>query len=177
MKFIAIERKTPLNETIIYQEFKNAMSYKTYVKLNNLLKAAHFYANSYSSGTYAQIDNYEKPEFPNLFKSKDISKLNLYKENCNWLILAENNFDLAITLHLLSHNLKDCIDENQLKIIIAEEHIALLETLLSEGLIIIPKLIALDKTSGKVKGLWGVVPEVKQQWSRIKNTDLETDAA
>lgn len=75
-----------------------------------------------------------------------------------WLVISEGWCGDAAQLLPVMHKIAEASDNIELKIVFRDEHPALMDAYLTNGTRSIPKLIILDKESGKEVATWGPRP-------------------
>ncbi|AXG68431.1 thioredoxin [Kordia sp. SMS9] len=87
-----------------------------------------------------------------------IAKIKAYNGDVTWLVLTESWCgDAAQTMPVI-HKVAELNDNITLKVVLRDENEALMNEFLTNGGKSIPKLIAIDNTSGNVLGDWGPRP-------------------
>jgi len=169
MKFIT-PTSTSLVKGLLKRAFKSSISYTGYTRLVNLLNNVRYQVNQYYTDVFKKSSiAYDLNQCHIFFKPEDISKLKKLKSSCNWIVLAESEPEQAADSFPILKNITRILGEDNLKIILVEEHLDLLASLLSEDINAIPKLIALDKMSGRVQGVWGPCMETLTQLYAINH--------
>jgi hypothetical protein len=86
-----------------------------------------------------------------------------YKKKVTWLVLTESWCgDAAQSLPILN-KIAAIVPHLNLKVVLRDEHIDLMQYFLTNGAMAIPKLIAIDDASRVVLGTWGPRPSVATQ--------------
>jgi hypothetical protein len=81
-----------------------------------------------------------------------------YQKKVTWLVLTESWCgDAAQSLPVLN-KIASITPHLTLKVVLRDEHIALMQHFLTNGAMAIPKLIAVDDASGVILGQWGPRP-------------------
>lgn len=94
------------------------------------------------------------------------------------MVLAESEPSLAAQSFPVLKNITRILGENTIKIVLEEEHFDLINSLLSEDIDAMPKLIAIDKTSGAIRGIWGpCMKTIAQLYNTVSSPSSKTVAA
>ncbi|MCH2192548.1 thioredoxin family protein [Kordia sp.] len=92
-----------------------------------------------------------------------INEVTAYNGNVTWLVLTESWCgDAAQTMPIIN-KLAELNDNITMKVVLRDENEALMNEFLTNGGKSIPKLIAIDNTSGNVIGDWGPRPSIATQ--------------
>lgn len=92
-----------------------------------------------------------------------ISEVEAYNGSVTWLVLTESWCgDAAQTMPVIN-KIAELNDNITLKVVLRDENEALMNAFLTNGGKSIPKLIAIDNTSGNVIGDWGPRPSIATQ--------------
>ena len=94
---------------------------------------------------------------------EDIAKIESYKGNMTWIVITESWCGDAAQTMPVMQKIAQLSDGITLKVILRDENLELIDAFLYNGGRSIPKLIAVDNTSGKVIGDWGPRPSIATQ--------------
>lgn len=97
-------------------------------------------------------------------------KIKAVNKKITWLVLTESWCgDAAQTVPIM--NRMASINRNiSLKLVLRDENLKLMEQFLSDGAMAIPKLIAIDDSSGRLIGRWGSRPSIaKNRVGEVKS--------
>lgn len=98
---------------------------------------------------------------------ENIERINLFRKEYIWLVISEGWCGDAAQLLPIMHKMEVLSGSIDFKIVLRDEHPALMDKFLTNGGRSIPKLIVLDKESLKVLADWG--PRPKEAFDLIKN--------
>ena len=88
------------------------------------------------------------------------AKIKGVDKKTTWLVLTESWCgDAAQTLPVMN-KIADLNGNISLRLVLRDDNLELMEQFLSNGAMAIPKLIAIDETTGKVTGEWGSRPSI-----------------
>ncbi len=88
----------------------------------------------------------------------DIAKIQEFKGDVTWLVITESWCGDAAQTMPVMQKIADLSDGIDLKVILRDENLELIDAFLYNGGRSIPKLVAIDNTSGDVVGDWGPRP-------------------
>jgi len=95
-----------------------------------------------------------------------VQKLRQLKQHYTWLVISEGWCGDAAQLLPIMHKMAEASENIELKIVFRDEHPALMDAYLTNGTRSIPKLIVIEKESGKEVASWGPRPEKAAQLVR-----------
>jgi len=175
-----MERAISLSE----EQIKDAMNYQEYLDLLDELMAS---SKTTGDNHSEEMLNYTKM---NIQRMKRLNKTVVLNEELQkaldrvfagdfnpqtWVLITEAWCgDAAQNLPLINKIAESC-DKIQLKLVLRDENLTLMDQFLTNGGRSIPKLIVLDSGTLKVKGSWGPRPENAQEmvmnFKKIPNGD------
>ncbi|WP_299214583.1 thioredoxin family protein [uncultured Dokdonia sp.] len=93
----------------------------------------------------------------------DIAKINSFKGDVTWLVITESWCGDAAQTMPVMQKIAELSEGIDLKVILRDENLELMDAFLYNGSRSIPKLIAIDNTSGEILGDWGPRPSEATQ--------------
>lgn len=163
---IQLEKKD--TNTIIKSSLKNAINYKIYRELTQLHVENKTSSNESPSEVFTQFTALNHSRMKRLDKtlkfSEDITKpFKNFKGNITWLVITESWCgDAAQALPVLN-KLSEISSGIDLKIVLRDKNIELMNKFLTRGSMSIPKLIAIDNDKKEIVGTWGPRPTLATQ--------------
>ena len=150
-------------EQIVQEALPNAITYQAYRQLINDHAAQE---TSTGPNQTEALTNYtmlnqrrmKRLDKTTKIKESDIAKIQDFKGDVTWLVITESWCgDAAQTMPVMQKiaELNDGID---VKVILRDENLELIDAFLYNGGRSIPKLVAIDNTSGNVLADWGPRP-------------------
>ncbi len=140
------------------------LSYNSYLKLISMLFCAEFQAQSQNkTSKKGSSIHIKQKSFDLFFTPEDVLSMRQFIKNCNWLIIAESNTKDAAIQFPLIQSLVQFLGASNVRMVIAEEHLDLISVFISDNAQAIPKLMAIDKNTGELKGIWGPCMETLNQ--------------
>jgi len=91
-------------------------------------------------------------------KEEDIAKINDFKGDVTWLVITESWCGDAAQTMPVMQKIADLSDGIEVKVILRDENLELIDAFLYNGGRSIPKLVAIDNISGNVLADWGPRP-------------------
>ncbi len=150
-------------KNIISESLSKATSYQTYRTLVQELVAegkSTGEAQTEALSNYSMLNDKRMKRLDKTTKLTEeaIAKIKSYDGDVTWLVLTESWCgDAAQTMPVIN-KVAELNDKITLKIVLRDENEALMNEFLTNGGKSIPKLIAIDNTSGNVLGDWGPRP-------------------
>lgn len=153
-----------INPSII----ESAMTYEAYRQLVSDLLAEGKSTGENQSEAFFQYSKLNVARMNRLDKKTVISEeanslLQEIKQPLIWLVITEGWCGDAAQILPVIAKLADSNSNIELRHILRDEHLDIMDAFLTNGGRSIPKLIALDAESLKVLGSWGPRPELPQQ--------------
>jgi len=148
---------------IITESLPKAISYQAYRTLvQNLVAEGKSTGDEQTEAlsNYSMLNDKRMKRLDKTTKLTEeaIAKIKSYDGDVTWLVLTESWCgDAAQTMPVI-HKVAELNDNITLKIVLRDENEALMNAFLTNGGKSIPKLIAIDNTSGNVLGDWGPRP-------------------
>ncbi|WP_299764340.1 thioredoxin family protein [uncultured Dokdonia sp.] len=150
-------------EQIVQEALPKAISYQAYRQLVD-----DHAANETSTGPNQTeaLTNYtmlnqrrmKRLDKTTKIKEEDIAKIQDFKGNVTWLVITESWCgDAAQTMPVIQ-KIADLSDGIDVKVVLRDENLELIDAFLYNGGRSIPKLVAIDNTSGNVISDWGPRP-------------------
>lgn len=155
-------------KTIIDESLQKAISYPEYRTLVQDLVAegkSTGETQTEALSNYSMLNDKRMKRLDKTTKLTEeaIAKIEAYNGNVTWLVLTESWCgDAAQTMPVIN-KVADLNDNITLKVVLRDENEALMNEFLTNGGKAIPKLIAIDNTSGNVIGDWGPRPSEATQ--------------
>lgn len=150
---------------IITESLAKATSYAEYRKLVEDLVADGKSTGELQTEALSKYSMLNDKRMKRLDKTTKLSEeaiadIQAYTGNVTWLVLTESWCgDAAQTMPVIN-KIAELNEGITLKVVLRDEHEALMNEFLTNGGKSIPKLIAIDNTSGNVIGDWGPRPSV-----------------
>lgn len=91
-------------------------------------------------------------------KEEDIAKIQDFKGDVTWLVITESWCGDAAQTMPVMQKIADLSDGIDVKVVLRDENLELIDAFLYNGGRSIPKLVAIDNTSGNVISDWGPRP-------------------
>ena len=150
------------------QVIENGMSYATYRQLiTDLMAQNKTTGNDHSEAmlhyTDLNIQRMNRLDRKSRLTEQTIDFMKNYDRPITWLVLTEGWCgDAAQVIPVLNH-LAELTENVQLKLILRDEYLDIIDVFLTNGGRSIPKLIILDRNTNEVLGSWGPRPTDAQQ--------------
>ncbi len=150
-------------KSIIEESLVKATSYQEYRTLvENLVTEGKSTGELQTEAlsNYSMLNNKRMQRLDKTTKLTEeaIAEIKAYNGNVTWLVLTESWCgDAAQTMPVIN-KVAELNDNITLKVVLRDENEALMNAFLTNGGKSIPKLIAIDNTSGNVLGDWGPRP-------------------
>jgi thiol-disulfide isomerase/thioredoxin len=150
-------------KNIIDESLARATSYQTYRTLvQDLVTAGKSTGSAQTEALsdYSMLNDRRMKRLDKTTKLTEeaIAKIKSYNGDVTWLVLTESWCgDAAQTMPVIN-KVAELNDNITLKVVLRDENEALMNEFLTNGGKSIPKLIAIDNTSGNVIGDWGPRP-------------------
>jgi len=156
-------------EQLVQEALKNAMSYKAYAAL--VEQHADAETNTGPDITealinYTLLSHRRMKRWGKTFKlqQEDIDQINAFDGDMTWLIITESWCgDAAQTMPMMDKIAQASQGKIQVKVVLRDENLELMDAFLTNGARSIAKLIAIDNRSGKIIGEWGPRPSIATQ--------------
>lgn len=153
---------------LVKSKLPEAMSYEEYFALLEDL-----YAQGKTTGA-DQSDSMLEYAALNLHRMKRISKTYQIDEqtktnfqtlpkNYTWLVLTEGWCGDAAQILPILNKLADKSSSIELKVLLRDQHLDLMDQFLTNGARSIPKLILINNDNGEIEGSWGPRPKENQE--------------
>ena len=148
---------------IIEESLTKATSYQEYRALvQNLVAEGKSTGESQTEAlsNYSMLNDKRMKRLDKTTKLTDeaVAEIKSYNGDVTWLVLTESWCgDAAQTMPVI-HKVAELNDNITLKVVLRDENEALMNEFLTNGGKSIPKLVAIDNTSGNVIGDWGPRP-------------------
>jgi len=155
-------------KNIIEESLSKATSYQEYRTLvQNLVAEGKSTGETQTDAlsNYSMLNDKRMKRLDKTTKltEETINEVTAYNGNVTWLVLTESWCgDAAQTMPIIN-KLAELNDNITMKVVLRDENEALMNEFLTNGGKSIPKLIAIDNTSGNVIGDWGPRPSIATQ--------------
>lgn len=145
-------------------KIKNFFSYEEYKALvSTLYKSIKKGENEQAKITTLNIHRMNRLDKTLIIKQSIIDKLNQLRTKWIWFVLTEGWCgDAAQNVPFIAKMVK-CSPNVQLRILLRDQHLNIMDRYLTNGTRSIPKLICVDTDYQKVLGTWGPRPQVFQK--------------
>ena len=170
MKDIQILEDTE-TETLVNEKFNQGMPYAEFRTLVDQLAAEGKTTGidqKESFINYTQLNSHRMKRWDKTFKIPEgtIDLIKGFDKKVNWVVLTESWCgDASPTLPVM--NRIAALNPNiQLRILLRDENLDLMEQFRTNGALSIPKLIASDADTGRILGEWGPRPSIATQMAR-----------
>ena len=161
-------RTTEKQKEIIGASLKNAMSYPQYIALVSKLAAEG--SNTGPNKTealanYTQLNDRRMRRWDKTLKltEQQLAEVAEVDAKLTWLVITESWCGDASPSLPVMNKLSNLIPSLDLKIVLRDDNLELMDQFLTNDARSIPKLIALDTETFSVKGEWGPRPEVARK--------------
>jgi thiol-disulfide isomerase/thioredoxin len=152
-------------EILVKKALPNAMSYEAYRALVD-----EHTANGTSTGpnqtealsNYTMLNQRRLKRLDKTTKlhPEDMAAIESFKGDVSWLVITESWCGDAAQTMPVMQKIAQLSDGITLKVVLRDENLELMDAFLYNGGRSIPKLIAVDNTTGKIAGDWGPRPSV-----------------
>lgn len=179
---MSIETQTDLNCTI-EQSLEKSITYEAYRSLvQQLLEENKSTGNTQSEDllNYSQLNDRRMHRWDKTLRvPEDIErKIKNFDKEITWLVIAESWCGDAAHVLPVINKIAELNTKIQLRIVLRDENIDLMNQFLTNGSQSIPKLIVLEKTSLEVLNTWGPRPSgATKMVEDYKNEHGSLDAA
>jgi hypothetical protein len=172
--------ETQTNSIITKEVLNEAMSYETYMNLLLTLLAEDKTTGSDQSEAMVAYGKMNVQRMKRLNKTIQLQEelqgvLKKITRKMTFLILTEGWCGDAAQNVPVFHKLAEHSSNIELKLLLRDENLELMDAFLTNGGRSIPKLIALDSNSLEIIGTWGPRPEVAQhmvkEFKKLENGD------
>ncbi|MEE9362564.1 MAG: thioredoxin family protein [Cellulophaga sp.] len=150
-------------EEIVQESLLNSMSYYDYRIMVHTLAENEKSTGSEQSeelANYSILNNRRMKRLDKTLKPTEDTVAAVLKvdKKITWLVLTESWCgDAAQTLPVM-HKIAELNNKINLKVVLRDENVELMNRFLTNGGMAIPKLIAIDSVSGSIMGEWGSRP-------------------
>ncbi len=153
---------------IVQRALPNAMTYEAY---RTLMDEHASKGTSTGPNQTEALTNYtmlNQRRFKRLDKTtkihpEDITRIESFKGDVTWLVLTESWCGDAAQTMPVMQKIAQLSDGITVKVVLRDDNLELMDAFLYNGGRSIPKLVAVDNTSGKVIGDWGPRPTTATQ--------------
>jgi len=150
-------------EQIVEEALPNAISYQEYRQLidDHAAQETSTGPNQTEALTnYTMLNQRRMKRLDKTTKIQeaDIAKIKNFKGNVTWLVITESWCGDAAQTMPVMQKIADLSDGIEVKVILRDENLELIDAFLYNGGRSIPKLVAIDNTSGNVITDWGPRP-------------------
>lgn len=150
-------------ETIVQQALKQAISYETF---RNIMDEHAVQGTSTGPNQTEALTNYtmlnqrrlKRLDKTTKIQPEAIATIESFKGDVTWLVITESWCGDAAQTMPVMQKIAQLSDGITLKVVLRDENLELIDAFLYNGGRSIPKLIAIDNTSGKILGDWGPRP-------------------
>lgn len=155
-------------EELVQQALGKAMSYEVYRTLvdEHTARGTSTGPNQTESlSNYTMLNQRRLKRLDKTIKlhPEDIAVIESFKGDVTWLVITESWCGDAAQTMPVMQKVAALSDGITLKVVLRDENLALMDAFLYNGGRSIPKLIALDNTTGKILGDWGPRPSIATQ--------------
>ena len=150
-------------KSIIDESLQKAISYPEYrILVKDLVTEGKSTGETQTEAlsNYSMLNDKRMKRLDKTTKLTDeaVAEIKSYNGDVTWLVLTESWCgDAAQTMPVI-HKVAELNDNITLKVVLRDENEALMNEFLTNGGKSIPKLVAIDNTSGNVIGNWGPRP-------------------
>jgi hypothetical protein len=150
-------------EQIVQEALPNAISYSAYRQLIDDHTASETSTGPNQTEALTNYTMLNQRRMKRLDKTTklqeaDIAKIKEFKGDVTWLVITESWCGDAAQTMPVMQKIADLSDGIDVKVILRDENLELIDAFLYNGGRSIPKLVAIDNTSGDVIGDWGPRP-------------------
>jgi len=158
-------------EQLVHDALQNAMTYEAYATLVNKLASEDKNTGpeiTESLANYTLLNNKRMQRWSKKFMltPEDEDKINAFESNVTWLVLTESWCGDAAQTMPMMEKISAASDHIDLKVILRDEHLEVMDQFLTNGGRSIPKLIAIDNKTGDITGTWGPRPTAATQMAK-----------
>ncbi len=154
---------------LVQDALQKAVSYNDYFAL-----VTQHMENASSTGAeitdafinYTQLNHRRMKRWNKTFKllPEEIIAIETYQGNVTWLVITESWCgDAAQTMPMMAKIAETSQGKIDLKVVLRDENLELMDAFLTNGARSIAKLIVINNVTGKVVGEWGPRPEIATQ--------------
>ena len=170
-------------ETLVQDKFKEGMTYGAFKRLSEKLTSQGMTTGPEQSESlinYTELNDRRMKRWDKTlrFPENEVEKIMSVNRKINWLVLTESWCgDAAPTIPVMN-KISEINPNIDLRIILRDEHLDLMDQFLTQNARSIPKLISFDAQSGKVLGTWGPRPGTAMKMAkdfREKNGSLTAE--
>ena len=152
-------------EQIVQEALPNAISYQAYRQLidDHAAQETSTGPNQTEALTnYTMLNQRRMKRLDKTTKIQEaaIAKIQAFKGDVTWLVITETWCGDAAQTMPVMQKIAEISDGIEVKVILRDENLELIDAFLYNGGRSIPKLVAIDNASGNVLGDWGPRPSV-----------------
>lgn len=156
-------------EQLVQDALQQAMSYEVYAQL--VAQHADAGTNTGPETTealvnYTLLSHRRMKRWGKTFKlqEQDLEQITNFNGDVTWLIITESWCgDAAQTMPMMDKIAQASNDKINVKVVLRDENLELMDAFLTNGARSIAKLIAIDNTTGAITGEWGPRPSMATQ--------------
>ena len=150
-------------ETLLKEKFDQAMTYNDFRSMVDDYAAAGKTSGPEQKESlinYTLLNSRRMKRWDKLFKLDDslTQQLNNVNTGINWLVLSETWCGDAAPTMPVMNKIAEANPNIQLRVLLRDENLDLMERFLTNGTLSIPKLISFNSETGQVIGDWGPLP-------------------
>ncbi len=168
---------------LLQESLKKAISYQDYRAMVNQLALEGKSTGTEQTETlanYTILNNRRMKRFDKTVKIDDLTadKISIISRKITWLVLTESWCGDAAPTMPVMNKIAELNENIDLKVILRDENLELMDRFPYNGTLSIPRLIMIDTATNEVSGDWGPRPSVAQQMAedyKEKHTKLSAE--
>ncbi len=152
-------------KSLLREKFASAMTYKDFRAMVDEYAAAGKTSGPEQKDSlinYTLLNSRRMKRWDKLLVLDDtvVDKVASVETRINWLVLSETWCGDAAPTMPVMNKIAEANPNIELRVLLRDEHLDLMELFLTEGTLSIPKLISFEESTGRVIGDWGPRPTI-----------------
>jgi hypothetical protein len=158
-----IEKESPIQ--LALQTIENATSYQEYRELvsrhvQNGTSTGPNQTEALTQYTLLNDSRMRRLDKTTKIPDSDLDRISRFKGNQTWLVLTESWCGDAAQSLPIMNKIAELTEKIDLKVVLRDENLDLMNAFLTNGSQSIPKLIVIDTTTNDIIGEWGPRPSI-----------------